>query len=238
LDNNICFEFYNWTDFHNIMSKLHVDSVIKNFDTKQILTDVFISCQKGEIIGLLGRNGTGKSTLLKIIFGSIAADRKFVKIGDKISTGLFDNRKLINYLPQDNFLPNHVKVKTLIGLYCNEKNNDLIKNHKLISPMLNKKSKQLSGGEKRLLEIFLIVFSDSTYTLIDEPFNGVAPVYKEVIKEMIKEHSRNKGFIITDHDYRNILDVATRIVILHDGGTKEIKSKDELKYWGYIPESV
>ncbi len=220
------------------MSNLHVDSVIKSFDTKQVLTDVYLSCEKGEIIGLLGRNGTGKSTLLKIIFGSIPADRKFVKIGDKIITRLFDNRNLIKYLPQASFLPSHIKIKTIIELFCTGNNAQFLKEHNLIRPMLDKKSKQLSGGEKRLLEILLIVFSDSIYTFIDEPFNGIAPVYKDEIKEMIKEQSRNKGFIITDHDYRNILDIATRIVIIHDGGTKEIKSKDELKYWGYIPETV
>lgn len=220
------------------MSKLHVDSVIKRFNTNQVLTDVYLSCEKGEVIGLLGRNGTGKSTLLKIIFGSLPADNKFVKIGDKLVKGLFDNRKRIKYLPQDSFLPNHVKIKTIIKLFCNEINTGLIKNHDLISPMLNKKSKQLSGGEKRLLEIFLIVFSDSAFTFIDEPFNGVAPVYIEEIKEMIKEQSKYKGFIITDHDYRNVLDIATRIIIIHDGGTKEIKSEDELQYWGYIAETA
>lgn len=220
------------------MSKLHVDSVIKSFNTKQVLTDIYITCNKGEIVGLLGRNGTGKSTLLKIIFGSLQADRKFVKIGDKLINGLFDNRKLINYLPQDNFLPSHVKVKGIIDLFCDQEHAIMIKKHDLISPFLYKKSKQLSGGEKRLLEIFLIVFSDSNYTLIDEPFNGVAPVYKEEIKNMIKEQSKHKGFIITDHDYRNILDIATRTVVIHDGGTKEIKNKNELKYWGYIPETA
>lgn len=218
------------------MNTLHVDSVIKQFDTKQVLTDVFLSCQKGEIIGLLGRNGAGKSTLLKIIFGSLPADRKFVKVGDKILNGLFDSRKRINYLPQDNFLPNHIKVNTIIDLFCDEKNADLIKTHALITPMLSKKSRQLSGGEKRLLEILLIIYSNSSYTMIDEPFNGMAPIYKDIIKDLIKHKSVDKGFIITDHDYRNILDIATRIVIIHDGGTREIKSRDELVYWGYIPE--
>ena len=218
------------------MSKLHVDSIIKSFDTKQVLTDVFISCNKGEIVGLLGRNGIGKSTLLKIIFGSLPAEGRFVKVGDKVLTNLIDNRKLINFLPQDNFLPNHVKIKTIIELFCNTKANaSKVKSHFLISPMLNKKCKELSGGEKRLLEILLIIFSDSIYTLIDEPFNGVAPIIKEEIKKLITEQSKEKGFIITDHDYRNILDVATRIVIIHDGGTKEIKNANELVNWGYIP---
>lgn len=234
-DNNHL-KFCNRIHLYFVMNKLHVDSVIKSFDTKQVLTDVFISCQKGEIIGLLGRNGTGKSTLLKIIFGSIPADRKFVKIGNKISTGLFSNRKLIKYLPQDNFIPNHVKVKTIIDLFCDKNKAGIMKSHYLVLPLLNKKSKQLSGGEKRLLEILLMIYCDSAYTLIDEPFNGIAPVFKEEIKDLIKEQSAGKGFIITDHDYRNILDIATRIVIIYDGGTKQIKHKEELKYWGYIPD--
>ena len=216
------------------MSKLHVDSVIKSFDTKQILTDIYVSCEIGEIIGLLGRNGAGKSTLLKIIFGSLSADSKFIKIDNKILNGLFHNRNLIKYLPQDSFLPNHIKVRTVIDLFCSKSNAELIKKHDLIKPMLQKKSIQLSGGERRLLEILLIIFSDSIYTFIDEPFNGVAPIYKEEIKSIIKRKAKTKGFIITDHDYRNILDIATRIIIIHDGGTKEIKNKEELKYWGYI----
>lgn len=213
---------------------MHVDSVIKSFGSRQVLTDIFLSCSKGEIIGILGRNGAGKSTLLKIIFGSLMADQKFVKIGDKIIKGLFDNRNLVNYLPQNHFLPNHIKVATIISLFCDKGNASSIKANDLIKPMLSKKSKQLSGGEKRLLEILLIIHSNARYILIDEPFNGIAPIYKEDIKTLIKEQSKNKGFIITDHDYKNILDIATRIILIHDGGTKEIIKKEELEYWGYI----
>lgn len=216
------------------MNKLHVDSVIKSFGTKQVLTDIYISCAKGDIIGLLGRNGTGKSTLLKIIFGSLPAERKFVKIGDKILSGLYYNSKLIKYFPQNGFLPNHIKTKVLIDLLCNKPNSALIKDHILIKPMLDKKSKELSGGEKRILEIFISIFSDSIYTFIDEPFNGIAPIYKDEIKELIRKQSKNKGFIITDHDYRNIVDIANRVIVLHEGSTKEIISMEELKHWGYL----
>ncbi|MDO9256460.1 MAG: ATP-binding cassette domain-containing protein [Bacteroidales bacterium] len=217
------------------MTGLHVDSVRKEFDSRQILTDIFVSCKKGEIVGLLGLNGTGKSTLMKIIFGSLKADRKFVKVEGNVIDGLFDNRKLINYLPQDSFLPNHVFIKNIISLFCNKENAQVLLNHKLIQPLVTKKSRQLSGGEKRLIEIFLIIYSDAKFILIDEPFNGVAPVYKEEIKSLIREQSKFKGFIISDHDYMNILDIATRVILMHDGGTKEIKGKAELNYWGYIP---
>jgi len=218
------------------MIGLHVDSVIKEFNSRQILTDIFLSCKKGEIIGLLGRNGTGKSTLMKIIFGSLQADRKFIRVDGKVIDGLYESRKLINYLPQDNFLPNHVFVKSIISLFCNKENAHILLNHKLIIPLLAKKSRQLSGGEKRLVEIFLIIYSDADFILIDEPFNGVAPVYKEEIKSLIIEQSKYKGFIISDHDYINILDITTRVILIHDGGTKELNHKDDLKYWGYLPD--
>jgi ABC-type multidrug transport system ATPase subunit len=220
---------------YGFMNGLHVDSVLKEFDSRQILTDIFISCKKGEIIGVLGRNGSGKSTLLKIIFGSLQADRKFVKVDNKLVATLYDNRKLINYLPQDNFLPNHSRIRNIISLFCNTTNAEILFSHELIKPLLNKKSRLLSGGEKRLVEIFLIIYSDADFILIDEPFNGVAPVYREEIKKHIFQQSKYKGFIISDHDYFNILDIATKTILLHDGGIKEIRHIDHLKYWGYIP---
>lgn len=233
-------DFVSEPDFRinngNYMGNMHVDSVMKSFGARQVLTDVYLSCRQGEILGILGRNGTGKSTLLKIIFGSLPADNKFVRIGNKIVNGVFDNRNLVNYLPQDHFLPNHIKVSTIISLFCDKVHSELIKGNDLIKSMLGKKTGQLSGGEKRLLEILLIIHSNARYTLIDEPFNGIAPIYKEDIKNLIKEQSKTKGFIITDHDYRNILDIATRIILIHDGGTKEIKERDDLEFWGYIPK--
>lgn len=81
-----------------------------------------------------------------------------------------------------------------------------------------------------------MVYSNSRYILLDEPFNGVAPKNIEDIKSRIREQSKMKGIILTDHDYRNIIDVSDRIIFLYDGGTKEVKSLDELKYWGYVPE--
>lgn len=228
-------QFVIRTYFSDIMGNMQVDSVIKSFGTNQVLTDVFLTCRPGEIIGLLGRNGSGKSTLLKIIFGSLSADQKFVKIGNKIINGLFANRNLVNYLPQHHFLPNHLKIATTISLFCDKRNALLLKGNDLIKLMLDKKIKQLSGGEKRLLEILLIVYSNAKYILIDEPFNGIDPIYKEDIKNLIKEQSKDKGFIITDHDYQNIYDIATRIILINDGGIKNISENDELKYWGYIP---
>lgn len=213
---------------------LHVDSVQKAFDLKQVLTDVYLSCETGEIIGLLGKNGSGKSTLLKIIFGSLAADSRFVKIDNHRVNSIYSNKGKIQYLPQHSFLPTHVKLRKLIEIFCKEEQIDFLCQHSFLKKILKKKAGELSGGEQRLAELMLIIYSKAYFVLIDEPFNGIAPVYKEEIMACISQESKNKGFIITDHDYRNILKVATRLVLLHDGSTKSLKTKDELVHWGYI----
>jgi len=220
------------------MNRLYADSIMKSFDTKMVLTDIFLSCEPGEIIGLLGRNGSGKSTLLKIIFGALKADQKFVKANEKMIHRLQDRTGLISYLPQDNFLPPHVSVRTMISMLCNKTTvNELIEKPYL-KKTLSRRGKQLSGGEKRVIEIFLTIYSDAKYILLDEPFNGVAPLYIEDIKQTIRREAKNgKGFILTDHDYRNIIDVSDRIILLHDGGTKKIKDLVELEKWGYLLNS-
>ncbi|MDT0557265.1 ATP-binding cassette domain-containing protein [Ichthyenterobacterium sp. W332] len=217
------------------MSTLHVDSIMKRYGNNQVLSDVFMSCSTGGIIGLLGRNGSGKSTLLKIIFGALHTDNKFVKVDDDIINATKDTVGRIAYLPQDNFLPNHIKIKTLIVLLCETESIQFIKDHQLISPFLNRYVKALSGGERRILEVFLIIFSRAKFILIDEPFNGIAPIYKDEIKDLIRRQTKHKGFIITDHDYSNVLDLASKVVLLHNGSTRPIKNIKELEQFGYLP---
>jgi ABC-type multidrug transport system ATPase subunit len=219
------------------MSELYVDSLTKSFGSHTVLTDIFISCKPGDIIGLLGRNGGGKSTLLKIIFGSLQADHTFIRVDGQISIGLYRSSSKISYLPQHTFLPSHLKISTIIGLLYKPSEISVVKNNDHVKPFLDKKVKELSGGERRLIEILLIVNASAKYILIDEPFNGVAPIYKDEIKTLIQEHAQRKGFIITDHDHVNIMDLPTRIILLHDGCTREIRTRDELAYWGYLPGS-
>lgn len=80
-----------------------------------------------------------------------------------------------------------------------------------------------------------MVHSDAKYLLFDEPFNGVSPLCVEILKDLIKKHSKDKGFIITDHDYENVLDISSTVILMDNGNTKVIKSFDELIAYGYLP---
>jgi len=218
------------------MVGLHVDSVNKSYGGQMVLSDIYLSCKPGEIVGLLGRNGSGKSTLLKIIFGSVVAENRFVKIDSKRVTKPFENFNKVRYLPQDSYLPKDISIDRIIKLFGNNLDVIRMRNDHYISGHLQKTPRQLSGGEKRIVEILLMVYSNSRYILLDEPFNGVAPKNIEDIKSRIREQSKTKGIILTDHDYRNIVDVSTRTLLLFDGGIKEVNNLDELKHWGYVNE--
>ncbi len=217
------------------MCKLQIDSIEKSFEGKKLLQDVVLSCQKGEIVGLLGRNGSGKSTLLKIIFGSVKGDFSYVSIDNKVLNVILNRRKHINYLFQDHFLPSHIKVRKLIEVFCDKKYITQVCKHEFITPLLEYKSINLSGGERRLLEVLLMLHGKTEFILLDEPFNGIAPLYKDEVMRIMKSLSNEKGIIVTDHDYHNILRVSTHVVLLHEGHYKNINSKEELTFWGYLP---
>jgi len=214
---------------------LHIDSINKSFDNNRVLRDIYLKINTGDIAGILGRNGSGKSTLLKIIFGTLEAENKFIKVGNNVYETLYKEKNLVNYLPQNDFLPKHLKVNQIIKLYLEK---DIIKNFldcKIIKNIISTKVRNLSGGEIRYLETKLLLYLDSKYTLLDEPFNGVSPIVTEELKKIILEKSSNRGIILTDHDYRNVLSVANRIFILLNGSLKELNDKEELKHYGYLP---
>ena len=98
-------------------SLLEIDSVIKSFGQNQLLTDIYLKCETGDIIGLLGRNGSGKSTLLKILFGTMPAERKFIRIDGKIYNKPYRSKGEICFLPQHSFFPPEFSLKTAVSFY-------------------------------------------------------------------------------------------------------------------------
>jgi len=213
---------------------MFIDSIVKTFDNKIVLHDIFLSCEKGDVIGLFGSNGSGKSTLLKIIFGSLDADQKYIKVNEKRIRNTFESKGCIKYLPQFGFLPSHIRIKTMLRLFCDKENFDFLLHHSFVEPFLDYKPNQLSGGQKRMIEILLILFSNAEYILLDEPFQNIDPIHIGVLKDCIVRESRNKGIILTDHRYVDVLDIATRSVVLNNGCIKEVQNKEDLVFYKYI----
>lgn len=215
---------------------LEVDSVIKNYNNKLVVSDVYLKCETGNIVGLLGRNGSGKSTVLKIIFGIVSADNKFIKINNEVKTNLLF--KEISYLSQENFIPKYFTVKKAILLSICSKRLKYFYQDPLIQSILNNKIHQLSGGELRYLEIKLILENNSKFVLLDEPYNGLSPIMIEIVNQLIIENSKTKGIIITDHNYENVIKISTQLVLMKEGKTHHLKDKKELIEKGYLFEGM
>lgn len=216
---------------------LELDSVIQSFGGHQVLTDVYLKCVTGDIIGILGRNGSGKSTLMKILFGVMRAERKFIRINDVVYEKPYLATDLIVYLPQHCFLLSHLRLEKIAQLYLSSEEITSFFDDAILNRLKHKKAGELSGGEARYMEVKLLLKSAAQFVLLDEPFNGVAPVVVEHLKELIRESTNKKGIILTDHDYKNVLDVANQYALLYDGGLKRIKHKQELVRWNYLTEN-
>lgn len=220
------------------MSTLHVDSISKSFGEKRILRDIYMGCETGTITGLLGRNGTGKSTLLNIIFGTVKGDSQYIRVDDKVLQNQLDRRGRIAYLPQYFFLPKRVKIKNLIPLFCNKENSEKLSELNIMKPFLNEMSENLSGGEKKIVEALLIIYSDSKFILLDEPFNGLSPKMTAELQNIIKEQSKHKGFIISDHRVQEVTAISDTVYLLTDSYLKQIKDFKELQQYNYLPKSI
>lgn len=215
-------------------SVLEVDSVQKQYNGKIIISDVYLKCETNDVVGILGRNGSGKSTLLKIIFGIEAADFKFVRVDGivKANTSALINQ--ISYLPQDNFIPNSLSIKKAIALSIAKDKIAHFSADDMIQSMLTKKIKHLSGGELRYLEIKLILYNDSKFVLLDEPYNGLSPIMIDKINKLIIEKASVKGIVITDHNYENVIKVSTKLALMKEGKMFHLKNKEELVERGYL----
>ncbi|MCZ8332504.1 MAG: ATP-binding cassette domain-containing protein [Flavobacterium sp.] len=217
---------------------IEIDSVQKYFNTKPVLTDVYLKCETGEIIGLLGRNGSGKSTLLKIVLGILSADNKFIRVDGKVIFNTNDSLNEISYLSQENFIPSSFSVKRAIQLSIDKDKVADFYQDDFINSLKDKKIHQLSGGELRYLEIKLILSNSSKFVLLDEPYNGLSPIMIEKINQLITENSSKKGIIITDHNYENIIKISSRLILMKDGKTIQIKDKMELVEKGYLSKEI
>lgn len=212
---------------------LEIDSIELNFDQKKILYGVYLKAETGKITGVLGRNGCGKTCLLRILFGDLQPKYKNIRLDGKyLKRKLFKTHDVV-YLPQHQLLPNNIKVKKAFDLFqvdwkCFVNSFDSFKIY------INRRTDELSSGELRVVETYLILNSGKKIILLDEPFSFVAPLYVEKFKLLIRQKKKECTIVITDHFYREILDISDSIYLLKNGSSKLIQSKEDLENEGYI----
>lgn len=211
---------------------LEVDSVILEYGTRRILQDVYLKSETNCVTGLLGRNGTGKSSLMKIMYGEINPSSKSIRLNGEAILGTHRNPAEIKYLPQDNFIPNSVSVeRVLMDFELNF--DDLVDNFPIFRKYKNTKLIHLSGGERRILEIYSILVSKTKFCMLDEPFSQVMPIHVEKLKELIVREKKNKGIILTDHLYKHIVEICDKLYVIANGKTYLTSSIQDLETLGY-----
>ena len=209
---------------------LQARGIGKNFGNKRVVRNVSIGVRRGEAVGLLGPNGAGKTTTFYMLSGLMQADEGsiFLDGNDVTETPLYQRARLgIGYLPQESSIFRGLSVEKNIRavLEITESNADL--RDSMLEELLaefgighlrNTPSINLSGGERRRLEIARALAARPTFLLLDEPLAGIDPIAVADIRDLIsqlKEHGL--GVLITDHNVRETLEIVERAYIIHDG---------------------
>ena len=236
------------------MTLLKAEGLIKAYDGRRVVNDVAIEIHPGEIVGLLGKNGAGKTTSFRIIVGMISADAGTVTLKDRNITRLPMYKRAQNglgYLSQEPSVFQKMTVMdNLIAVletmkYSKkeryEKADDLLSELGLIS-LAKQRANTLSGGERRRVEIARALVTNPSIMMLDEPFSGVDPIAVEEIKNIIVGlKDKNIGVLLTDHNVRETLSITDRSYIIDEGkilreGTSESLVSDQLVRKVYLGE--
>lgn len=212
---------------------LEVDSIILEFGSKRVLQDVYLKNETGKTTGILGRNGAGKTCLMNIVYGELKTNNKSIRLDGKAIFEVYRNPKILRYLPQFSFIPRSLKIKRIFKDF-DLNFSQFIEYFPEFEKYYNVKLKSLSGGEHRIIEIYIILASKTKFCMLDEPFSQVMPVHVDTIKSIINSEKKNKGIIITDHLYEHIIDICDEIYVITNGKTYLTKDKSDLVKLGYI----
>lgn len=214
---------------------LEVDNIELNFKNKRILSGIYLRAETGKVTSILGSNGCGKSSLLNIIFGNLKPKYKLVRVDGKAVLKPLYKTGIIKYLPQYHFIPNGISIKTAFKLFGVDWK-AFVKTFGAFERYASYKVNKLSGGERRVIETYIILKSKSNITILDEPFSHIAPLYIETIKTLIKEEKKQKIILISDHLYKHIIESSDAIYLLKNASTKAIKDLKELEDYRYLSE--
>lgn len=211
---------------------LEADGIQLSFSERQVLSDVYIKCETGRITGLLGRNGQGKSCLMQIIYGSLHLDIKSVRFDGNYVPQAYKRSDLLVYMPQFNFVPAKLNIDRVFDDFELE-----YSEFEKIFPAFIKLNKfrleNLSGGQRRLVELYVIVKAHSQFAMLDEPFSHISPVQIDQMKELMVNEKNNKGFLITDHMFHHVVDISDEIYLLRNGKVHITESLEDLEHLGY-----
>ena len=212
------------------MSLLETENLAKEYGQRRVVDGVSINVQAGEIVGLLGPNGAGKTTTFNMVVGLVRPDEGGVLfLGDEISHLPMHLRARagIGYLTQEPSVFRKLTVEENIlailetcevGLVERRVRLQSLLDELDLSALAHSKAYQLSGGEKRRLEITRALVTSPQLLLLDEPFAGIDPIAVYEVQKIVRRlRKRGLGILITDHNVRETLKLVDRAYLIHQG---------------------
>ena len=219
-------------------SGLILDGIFYSVPGLRILQGIYLKVKPGAICALFGRNGCGKTTLMKVAAGQIRPNSGLVIIDGKrfYKRSLSQRYNHIAYLSQESMLPANKTVDSLINVFVKAR---YLKEDSILSPLLHERFENLSGGERRYLEVQLLLSLQRPYVLLDEPFTGIEPLIIDRISELLREAaSQGRGILITDHYHQYILPLANQAYIMERKQCRRLELEAgieaELQTYGYL----
>ncbi|MFZ0482918.1 MAG: LPS export ABC transporter ATP-binding protein [Desulfobacterales bacterium] len=223
------------------MATLSLENLVKIYNGRQVVNSVNMKIKNNSVVGLLGPNGAGKTTTFYMTIGMIKPDKGHVFLDEEDITTYpmyLRARRGVGYLPQETSVFKKLTVQqnimaileTLsISKLEQKERADMLLDELGIKHLMNQKANQLSGGERRRLEITRALATNPSFILLDEPFAGIDPLAVIDIKNII-EHLKNRGIgiLISDHNVRETLQACDKAYILNDGEIIESGSPEKI----------
>ena len=214
------------------MELLKIEHIYKRYDQKEVLKDINLNIGNGKIIGLLGKNGTGKTTLIKLINDLLTPSKGNIYVKGK-PIGV-ESKKVISYLPERTYLNKSMKVCEVLDYFNDFYDNFDIKKAKILLKDLkldiNEQLSKMSKGMQEKVQLVLVMSRKADLYILDEPLGGVDPATRDYILDTILNNfNENASVIISTHLISDIERILDEVIFINDGKIVLHEMTDKLR---------
>lgn len=203
----------------------------KQYGNFPALNNINLELERGRIIGLLGPNGSGKTTFIKLVCGLLKPSGGMITVND-MPVGV-ETKKIVSYLPDRNFIPNYMKVKNILSFFSDFYTDfNYQRAVEMISRLgidMNAQFKHMSKGTKEKVQLAMVMSRDAQVYLLDEPIAGVDPAARDfILNTIINNYNRNAAVVISTHLISDIEPILNDVIMIQNGTLRLHMTVDEI----------